>query len=87
MQQHKPGRLLSLSLFALGTLLGATARAQDGGAGPAWKLSGFGTIGAVHSSERNADYTASVMKADGAGATRAGAPTSTAASAPSSTSA
>jgi hypothetical protein len=70
MQQHKPGQLLSLSLFALGTLLGATARAQDGAAGPAWKLSGFGTIGAVHSSERNADYTASVMKADGAGATR-----------------
>jgi len=52
-------------------LLGAAASAQDdGAAGPAWTLSGFGTIGAAHSSERNADYTASVMRANGAGATR-----------------
>jgi hypothetical protein len=68
MQQHTPGRRLSCSLFALGTLLAAAARAQDGG-GPTWALSGFGTIGAVHASERNADYTASVLKANGAGAT------------------
>jgi hypothetical protein len=43
---------------------------EEGAAAPAWSLSGFGTIGAVHSSERKADYTASVLKANGAGATR-----------------
>jgi hypothetical protein len=71
MQQHPPGRLLSLPLFAFGMLLGSAVGAQDdGAAAPAWSLSGFGTIGAVHSSERKADYTASVLKANGAGATR-----------------
>jgi hypothetical protein len=74
MLQHTAGRLLSFPLFAFGMLLGSAACAQDGGAsaatGPGWTLSGFGTIGAVHSSERNADYTASVLKANGAGATR-----------------
>jgi hypothetical protein len=74
MPQHTPGRLLSFPLFAFSMLLGAAAHARDdapgAGAGPAWSLSGFGTIGAVHSSERNADYTANVMRADGAGATR-----------------
>lgn len=68
MLQHPPARPLSCSLFAFGMLVVSAARAQDGG-GPAWALSGFGTIGAVHSSERNADYTASVLKASGAGAT------------------
>jgi hypothetical protein len=74
MLQHTAGRLLSFPLFAFGMLLGSAACAQDGGAsaatGPGWTLSGFGTIGAVHSSERSADYTASVMKANGAGASR-----------------
>jgi hypothetical protein len=69
MPQQIPGRLLSFSLFASGLLLGAAA-----GAAPGWTLSGFGTVGAVHSSERNADYTSSVMKASGAGATRAWSP-------------
>jgi hypothetical protein len=63
------GRLLSFPLFAFGLLLGGAACAQDGKE-TGWTLSGFGTIGAVHSSERNADYTSSVLKADGAGATR-----------------
>jgi hypothetical protein len=77
MPQQSPGRFLSLPLLAIGMLLGAAAHAQDDArvsAGPAWALSGFGTIGAVHSSERHADYTASVMKADGAGATRSWSP-------------
>jgi hypothetical protein len=68
MLQSTSGRLLSFPLFAFGLLLGGAACAQDG-KGPGWTLSGFGTIGAVHSSERNADYTASVLKAGGAGAT------------------
>lgn len=74
MQQHTPGQLFFYPLFACGMLLGGAAFAQDDAAGksdaPAWTLSGFGTIGATHSSERNADYTASVLKYDGAGATR-----------------
>jgi hypothetical protein len=76
MPQHTPGRLLSFPLLAFGMLMAAAAHAQDDapGAGPAWTLSGFGTIGAVHSSERNADYTANVMRADGAGATRSWSP-------------
>ncbi len=48
MQQHIPGRRLSRSLFALGTLIGAAARAQDDGAAPTW----------IGCSERNADYVA-----------------------------
>jgi hypothetical protein len=76
MQQHTPDRLLPFPLFAVGMLLGAAACAQDvapgsaAGSGPNWSLSGFGTIGAVHSSERKADYTANVLRANGAGATR-----------------
>lgn len=69
MLQQTSGRLLSFPLFALSLLIGGAACAQDAKT-PGWTLSGFGTIGAVHSSERNADYTASVLKADGAGATR-----------------
>jgi len=34
------------------------------------RVSGFGTPGVVHASEREADYTSSVMKASGAGGTR-----------------
>ena len=41
---------------------------------PALKLSGFGTVGAVYSSSRSADFTASVLRADGAGHTRAWSP-------------
>jgi hypothetical protein len=75
MQHHPLGRPLSFPLRVLGPLLGMLlgggACAQDGEANsPRWSLSGFGTIGAVHSSERNADYTSSVLKAKGAGATR-----------------
>lgn len=74
MQQHTPARFLFFPLFAFGMLLGgaACAQAEAGGqsAGLDWSLSGFGTVGAAHSSERNADYTSSVLKYDGAGATR-----------------
>jgi hypothetical protein len=64
-------RTACLLLFGIAT----GAHAQDGPATanspPAWSLSGFGTLGAVHSNERRADYTTSVLKASGAGATRA----------------
>jgi len=69
MQQSSRGRRLAVSLLALG--LASGAHAADGtNPAPTWSLSGFGTVGAVHSSEPNADYTASVLKSSGAGATR-----------------
>lgn len=35
--------------------------------GPAWKFSGFGTLGAVHADTHDADYTSTVMHLTGAG--------------------
>ena len=43
---------------------------NDAGA-PMFSFSGFGTLGVVHSSERNADFTASSFKSNGAGHSRA----------------
>jgi hypothetical protein len=47
--------------------LGGAACADT--AAPAWKFSGFGSVGAVHSDERQADFTASILKGGGAGRT------------------
>ena len=44
---------------------GAGAQEQAG-----WSVSGFGTLGAVHSSKRDADFTSTVMRASGAGVSR-----------------
>lgn len=60
-------------LLAAGLTLGGVAQAQDAvGTGTdnasAWSLSGFGTIGAVHSNDKHADYTSTVLKSRGAGA-------------------
>jgi len=41
---------------------------------PPWKFSGFGTLGAVHASTRDADYTSTVMHASGAGRTERWSP-------------
>lgn len=75
MYQHfKPGTLLpavlGTSLFACGLCANAHAADKEFN----WKLSGFGTLGAVHSSNRNADFTTSPLKADGAGYTRPWSP-------------
>ena len=48
--------------------------APDDAAAPAWQLSGFGTLGVVHSDSRDADFSSSILRADGAGATRAWSP-------------
>lgn len=58
----------ALVLLMLGLGLDGAALAQET---PSWSLSGFGTLGLVHSSERQADYTSNVLKPDGAGATHA----------------
>jgi len=68
MPQRFPGSAPSLLLLAIGLAVGGAAHSQET---PSWSVSGFGTVGLVHSSEHRADYTSSVMKYSGAGATRA----------------
>jgi hypothetical protein len=61
-------------LSLVGTLMIATSGAKTVMAAdlekPLFAISGFGTVGAVHSSEKNADYTSSIFKPNGAGYTR-----------------
>jgi hypothetical protein len=64
MQQQRLVHILLVSLSGLA--LAGAARAEDK---PGWRISGFGTVGVAHASEREADYTSSVFKYDGAGAT------------------
>lgn len=71
MQQQIPRPYLIVSLLALGLAGAGTASAQDE---PGWSLSGYGTLGMAHSSERNADYTTSVLKSKGAGASQSWSP-------------
>ncbi|MEO6423614.1 MAG: hypothetical protein ABIR84_13330 [Candidatus Nitrotoga sp.] len=47
-----------------------SASAEDDVAGPTFKLRGFGTLGVVHSSEKNADFTHGFFEPNGAGFTR-----------------
>lgn len=57
-------------VLACGLLLAATSHALAGEAGstaPSYTFSGFGTLGVVHASVRNADYTSTVLRANGAG--------------------
>jgi hypothetical protein len=58
-------------LYARAQVLDA---APDDATAPTWKLSGFGTLGVVHSDSRDADFSSSILRADGAGATRAWSP-------------
>ncbi|MBD8627893.1 hypothetical protein IFT64_13235 [Oxalobacteraceae sp. CFBP 8753] len=45
----------------------AADTAPDTAAAPMWKLSGFGTLGVVHSNSREADFSSSILRASGAG--------------------
>ena len=74
MLQSIPGRqaacpLLLMLALALGP---AAAHARDvdaeSGKPGSWSVSGFGTLGLTHASLRQADYTTSVLKKSGAGA-------------------
>ncbi|SFB91896.1 hypothetical protein [Massilia yuzhufengensis] len=56
-----------LACGVLAAAWAAEATAGDAAAAPAWKLSGFGTLGAVHASTRTADFTSTVLRATGAG--------------------
>ncbi|MFC5498481.1 hypothetical protein ACFPOE_13125 [Caenimonas terrae] len=55
--------------LAAATLLATGARADEP-ARPMFSFSGFGTLGLVHSSEKNADFVSSSLKPNGAGFTR-----------------
>jgi hypothetical protein len=57
----------------LGSPLGAYAAGDDASAS-IFSFSGFGTLGVVHSSESEADFTNSTFKPNGAGFTRAWSP-------------
>jgi hypothetical protein len=61
-----PAACAGAVLFALGA---STCAASDSPGAPAWKFSGFGTVGVAHSNERQADFVSSVMKGGGAGRT------------------
>lgn len=64
-----PAVLRSRAL-ACGLLFAATSHAladEASSAAPSYKFSGFGTVGVVHASIRNADFTSSVLRANGAG--------------------
>jgi hypothetical protein len=74
MQYPIRGRHLAISLLALGLAAAGGVHAQDEAGAwtlpAAFSVSGFGTVGVVHSSEAHADFTSSVLKNNGAGATR-----------------
>jgi len=71
MQHSFRGHHLTASLLALALGAGFDAHAEVAGDGaPSVAVSGFGTVGVVHSSEEHADYIASALKSNGAGATR-----------------
>ena len=56
------------SLLACGLLSAAgQAAANDAAAAPPWKFSGFGTLGVVHASVRDADFSSTVLRGNGAG--------------------
>lgn len=74
-QQLTTGKGLPAVLGSAMLACGISAQAQA--ADPSsltWKLSGFGTVGAVHSSNPNADFTTSPLKANGAGYTESWSP-------------
>lgn len=60
------GGVLACGLLAAVAADAASAGSDAAGA-PTWKFSGFGTLGAVHASVRDADFTSTVLRANGAG--------------------
>jgi hypothetical protein len=68
MRTHRP-RVEAIAAIAL-AMYATCARAADPDAAPLFSFSGFGTLAAVHSSERNADYAPNSFKPVGAGFSR-----------------
>lgn len=61
---------MAMAVSALLCLTNGSAKAQEGGALPTWTFGGYGRVGAAHSSERQADYTATVLTPGEAGYTQ-----------------
>jgi hypothetical protein len=64
------GRLKWSALFLATLALHMADTRADEAEYPTFSFAGFGTLSAVHSSERNADFTATFFQPNGAGATR-----------------
>lgn len=64
----RPPFLLCRLGCTLAAALSCGAAAANDTSPDTWKLSGFGTLGAVHANTDSADFTSSVLKASGAGA-------------------
>lgn len=66
---------LAMATFAVAGVLPGAAHANAAAAAPDadphWSLGGFGSAGAVHADGREADFTSTVLKANGAGHSRA----------------
>lgn len=60
------GSVLACSLLGA-AWAGNVLAADPVQSGPSWKFSGFGTLGAVHASVRDADFSSTVLRANGAG--------------------
>jgi hypothetical protein len=60
-----PSTLLVVALLA--SVVSGAARAEDEAGKPAWSFGGFGSIGAVHSNERQADFVPDTAKKNGVG--------------------
>jgi hypothetical protein len=65
MIEHITRQLTHITLLA--AVLYASGANADDFAAPQLSFSGFGTLGVVHSSEDQADFTSSILKPDGAG--------------------
>lgn len=71
--RHRMSRraMRACALTACVLTSGMASAADDTATTPAFSFSGYGTFGAVHSDYREADFTSSVLKGEGAGASRA----------------
>lgn len=56
-----------LACAAIGNAVADDSTPADSSTGPSWKFSGFGTLGMVHASVRDADFSSTVLRANGAG--------------------
>jgi hypothetical protein len=67
--RRAPPTLLAVALAVSLLASASAARAGDEAGKPVWTLGGFGSVGVVHASERQADFVSNILKANGAGFT------------------
>jgi len=78
LSHYFPGTLMPAAfatcVLACAPLYAQASDAAPETAAPTWKLSGFGTLGVVHSNSRDADFSSSILRASGAGVSNAWSP-------------